>query len=67
MDEGFAALSALLGDKRYFLGFQPCVADASVFGLLDRWEPLLLVCCLLCFAQPKGLSILHWQLQYFSV
>jgi glutathione S-transferase len=44
MDEGLAALSALLGDKRYLLGFQPCVADASVFGFLDKyvlppWRP----------------------------
>ncbi|BDA43783.1 Failed axon connections homolog [Coccomyxa sp. Obi] len=36
MDEGLAALSAILGDKRYLLGGQPCVADASAFGFLDN-------------------------------
>ncbi|CAL8468263.1 g7802 [Coccomyxa elongata] len=36
VDEGLAALSAILGDKRYLLGGQPCVADASAFGFLDN-------------------------------
>ena len=36
VDEGLAALSAILGDKSYLLGGQPCVADASAFGLLDK-------------------------------
>ena len=36
MDEGFAALSALLGDKKFLLGSEPCIADASAFGFLDK-------------------------------
>ncbi|KAK9837988.1 hypothetical protein WJX74_009110 [Apatococcus lobatus] len=33
--EDLAALSALLGDKTYFLGPQPTVADACVFGFIQ--------------------------------
>ena len=36
MDEGIAALAALLGDKQFFAGAQPCVADAAAFAFLDK-------------------------------
>lgn len=39
LDEGLAALSAILGDKRYLLGAQPCTADACAFGFLDKCAP----------------------------
>ncbi len=40
LDEALAALSAILGDKRYILGNQPCVADACAFGFLDKCAPV---------------------------
>lgn len=36
LDEKLAALSQMLGEKRYLLGEQPCVADAAAFGFLDK-------------------------------
>ncbi|KAK9914853.1 hypothetical protein WJX75_001317 [Coccomyxa subellipsoidea] len=35
LDEALAALSAILGGKKYILGNQPCIADACAFGFLD--------------------------------
>lgn len=34
--EGAAALSTLMGDKKYFTGDQPSEADALVFGCVDQ-------------------------------
>lgn len=36
LDEALAALSAILGGKKYILGNQPCIADACAFGFLDK-------------------------------
>lgn len=33
-DRAFASLSAILGDKPYFMGGKPCGADATVFGFV---------------------------------
>jgi glutathione S-transferase len=40
MDEGIAALAALLADKHFFTGAQPCVADAAAFAFLDKCAPV---------------------------
>ena len=35
IDEDHAALSAMLGEKKYFFGNQPSTTDACVFGFLQ--------------------------------
>ncbi len=37
IEEDLRALSAILGDKPYFLGSQPSAADASAFGTLENY------------------------------
>lgn len=37
IDDDLAALSAILGDKPYFLGPQPSAVDASAFGTLENY------------------------------
>ena len=37
IDDDLAALSAILGDKPYFLGSQPSAVDASAFGTLENY------------------------------
>ena len=36
LDEKLAALSQILGEKKFLLGQQPCVADAAAFGFFDK-------------------------------
>lgn len=36
LDEKLAALSQMLGEKKYLLGQEPSVADAAAFGFLDK-------------------------------
>ena len=37
IDEDLAALSGILGDKKFFLGSEPTAADASAFGTLENY------------------------------
>lgn len=57
MDEGIAALAALLGDKQFLVGAQPCVADAAAFAFLDKCAPYQTAAFCVC----DGLQVLFIQ------